>query len=188
MIQCFIKCVLYALSTKSSSLLICNSCVSVSTVLQWTRRHIPLGYLKQPKYCLTFLGVRAERDCSFRQRRFLRGMWILPKKITEVYHCSVLFLFFFVLLWWSRKCPPWIDFQMWMNILTFVINISCYLIIYHTTPDWLNAYCFELCSFQNKTSTLSFLSSLRPFSLICLKKGLKQKAEYTKRNLILSEM
>lgn len=69
--------------------------------------------------------------------------------------------------------------QMWMDILTFVIHISCYLNIYHTLSDWLSAYCFELCSFQNKTSTLSFLSLLCAlfFLLICVKMVWNKQAD-----------
>lgn len=136
-------------------------CVYVSP--QWISCNIPVGYLKQLKYSLMICVSELNEMC------FLRGMWILPKKKRSQMSIIVV-CYFFLCIAISIMCLLWIDLQMWTDILTFFINNSCNWIIAHATQSWLNTYCFELCSLQNKISTSS------PFvlSAFVFKSGLKQ--------------
>lgn len=136
MIQCFLKRVLYALSKRSSSLPICNLCLSVSTVSQWWHSSwlLETAVVQDHVFC-----TRAKRD----RDAFLKRYVDFAKRNHSL-SISVL-----------------VNFQMWMDITTFLINIYWYLIIYHTAIGWM-LILFGLCSFQNKTSTLYFLSLCCP--------------------------
>lgn len=70
------------------ALFICNSCASVSTVLQ-LRRH-SLCLLETAEVKCMFCVSELNETVFFQTETFLKGMWIMPKKMTEIHHFNVL--------------------------------------------------------------------------------------------------
>lgn len=87
----FLNMCALSIITESSSLLLCNSCVFVSSVLRWTKCNVDLGYLKQLKGSVCFVCQSLKKKDSSSWQRGVDFCQITSRK-------SVIVLFLY-LLW-----------------------------------------------------------------------------------------